>query len=220
MPHILIAFLYINLLFYHPKQNKYTNPSCNRETGSSPPVKYFYWPFQGGASFVDHLCYFCLVFVMLSCVSVYWCLVVTRLGRAELLGLVRNVYLWTCHFPVGILSQVWCLIVSIPDLCSLSYFVDFTDLYKHMRNIWKVRSMVFYFSNRLSNPFMFGIIFNRYLLFVGNFVKHTLYSVYWNQKKCCKPEQRDDNWFISIENSGKQNNKNTLRVEINKFCDG
>ena len=27
----------------------------------SPPVKYFYWPFQGGASFVDHLCYFCLV---------------------------------------------------------------------------------------------------------------------------------------------------------------
>ena len=25
----------------------------------------------GSASFVDHLCYFCLVFVMLSCASVY-----------------------------------------------------------------------------------------------------------------------------------------------------
>ena len=37
-----------------------------RETGLSPPVKYFYWPFQGGTSFVDHLCYICLVFVMLS----------------------------------------------------------------------------------------------------------------------------------------------------------
>ena len=24
-------------------------------------VNYFYWPFQGGASFVDYLCYFCLV---------------------------------------------------------------------------------------------------------------------------------------------------------------
>ena len=35
------------------------------ETGLSPPVKYFYWQIQGGASFVDHLCYFCLVFVML-----------------------------------------------------------------------------------------------------------------------------------------------------------
>ena len=25
-------------------------------------------------------------------------------------------------FPIGILSQVWCWIVSIPDLCPLSYF--------------------------------------------------------------------------------------------------
>ena len=27
------------------------------------------------------------------------------------------------HFPINILGQVWCLIVSIPDLCPLSYFV-------------------------------------------------------------------------------------------------
>ena len=26
--------------------------------------------------------------------------------------------------------------------------------------------------------------------------------------------------FISIENGGKQNSRNTLRVEINQFCDG
>ena len=25
-------------------------------------------------------------------------------------------------FPIGILGQVWCLIVSIPDICLLSYF--------------------------------------------------------------------------------------------------
>ena len=30
-----------------------TEPLCSRETGLSPPVKYFYWPFQGGASFVN-----------------------------------------------------------------------------------------------------------------------------------------------------------------------
>ena len=35
------------------------------EIGLSPPVKYFNWPFQGGTSFVDHLCYLCLVIVML-----------------------------------------------------------------------------------------------------------------------------------------------------------
>ena len=56
-------------------------------------------------------------------------------------------------------------------------------------------------------------------------------------KKNCKPEQREDNsynlpmglskfineltlWFISIKNGNKQKNKNTLRVEINQFCDG
>ena len=36
----------------------------------SPPVKYFNWPFQGGTSFVDHLCYLCLVFVMLLLLSI------------------------------------------------------------------------------------------------------------------------------------------------------
>ena len=72
---------------------------------------------------------------------------------------------------------------------------------------------------------------------VGIFVKHTLCSLFWNQNKFCKPEQREDNfynlpmgqskssdeltfWFISIENGGKQKSKITLRVEINQFCDG
>ena len=36
-----------------------------RETNWSPPGKYFYWPNQGGTSFVDHLCCLCLVFFML-----------------------------------------------------------------------------------------------------------------------------------------------------------
>ena len=56
------------------------------------------------------------------------------------------------------------------------------------------------------------------------------------QSKFCKPEQREDNsynltmgqskfsyeltfWLILIKNSGKQKSKNTLRVEINQFCD-
>ena len=37
-----------------------------RKTGLSPPVKYFYWPFQGGIPFENHLCYLCIVFAMLS----------------------------------------------------------------------------------------------------------------------------------------------------------
>ena len=30
------------------------------------------------------------------------------------------------------------------------------------------------------------------MLRVGIFVKHTLCSLYWNQNKFCKPEQRED----------------------------
>ena len=48
---------------------------------------------------MDLLCFFCLVFAMPLYTSVNMCLV--------------------CYFPIGILGQVWYLIVSIPDLCTL-----------------------------------------------------------------------------------------------------
>ena len=52
------------------------------------------------------------------CDSVYICLVITCWERADLLALVCGIQLWVCHFPIGILGQVWYLIVSIPDLCT------------------------------------------------------------------------------------------------------
>ena len=70
---------------------------------------------------MDHLCFFCLVFVIALCASVYLCLVVTCLERATLFALVCGVYLWVCHFPIGILGQVWYSILSIPDLSTLTY---------------------------------------------------------------------------------------------------
>ena len=73
---------------------------------------------------MDHLCYLCLVFVILSrpFTSIHSCLVVTCWGRADLLALVCNVYCILVTFPCGIPGQVWYLIVSIPDLCHLFYF--------------------------------------------------------------------------------------------------
>ena len=68
---------------------------------------------------MDHLCYYCLVFVMFSRV----CLLVPcgqLLGKDWLLFVMSNCVFVT--FPCGILGQVWYLIVSIPDLCPLSYF--------------------------------------------------------------------------------------------------
>ena len=72
---------------------------------------------------MDLFCYFCPVFAMPLCASVYMCFVVPCWERPDLLALVCGVQLCVCHFSIGILGQVWYLIVSIPDLCTLTYFV-------------------------------------------------------------------------------------------------
>ena len=71
---------------------------------------------------MDILCFSCLVFAVPLYASVYMCLVVTCWERAYLLALVCSVLLCVCYFPIGILGQVWYLILSIPDLCTLTYF--------------------------------------------------------------------------------------------------
>ena len=59
--------------------------------------------------------------VFMSCVyhafvSVYW------------LSFVMFICVFVT-FPCGILGQVWCLIVLIPDLCHLSYFHSLTSCF-------------------------------------------------------------------------------------------
>ena len=96
-----------------------------------PSSKIFYWPFQGGASFVDLLC-FCSVLCLLCFVRV--CLYVLcghLLGKGWPLGSRLWCLLWVCHFPIGILGQVWYLIVSIPDLCNLITFLTGAIKWSH-----------------------------------------------------------------------------------------
>ena len=71
---------------------------------------------------MDQLCYFCLVFVMLSCATV-----IDALWSHAEKGLTSwfSFVMSNCEvvtFPIGILGQVWLLNISIPDLCPLSYF--------------------------------------------------------------------------------------------------
>ena len=69
-----------------------------------------------------------LLYFVLSCVCYVFvrvCLYVLcghLLGKGWPLGSRLWCLLWVCHFPIGILGQVWYLIVSIPDLCTLTYF--------------------------------------------------------------------------------------------------
>ena len=72
---------------------------------------------------MDHLCFLCLVFLMLSRLFIEQaCLEVTCWERADLLALVGDVNCTLVTFSCGILGQVWYLIVSFPDRCRLPYF--------------------------------------------------------------------------------------------------
>ena len=71
---------------------------------------------------MDNLCYLCLVFVMLSrlFIAALW----SPAGKgltSRLLFVVFNCVFVT--FPCGMLGHVWYLIIWMPYLCRLSYFV-------------------------------------------------------------------------------------------------
>ena len=70
---------------------------------------------------MDHLCYVCLVFVILS--RLFIAVLKSQAGKG--LTSWRLFVMFNCvfvTFPYGILGQVCYLIASIPDLCRLSYF--------------------------------------------------------------------------------------------------
>ena len=64
---------------------------------------------------------FCLVFAMSLCASVI-CALWSPAGIGLTTWHLFVVSNCECHFPIGILGEVWYLIVSIPDLCTLTYF--------------------------------------------------------------------------------------------------
>ena len=73
-------------------------------------------------SYFVNLFHFLFVFALLSylCHAALW----SPAGKADVLAILYVMI--TCvfvTFPYGILGQVWNLIVSIPDLCLLLYFL-------------------------------------------------------------------------------------------------
>ena len=70
---------------------------------------------------MDHLCYLCIVFVMISrlFIAALWLPAGNGLTSWLLFVMFNCVFV---TFPCGILGKVWYLTVSIPILCRLSYF--------------------------------------------------------------------------------------------------
>ena len=83
---------------------------------------------------MDPFCYSCFVVVMPS--TVHCSFVVTCWEMANLLVLVYVMF--SCVFvtyPYGVLGQVWYLIVSIPDLCLLTYFNEMSRFYSKLQKV-------------------------------------------------------------------------------------
>ena len=70
VPNKYIFYVFI-LVWQSTSELREVGALLNRFKASS---KIFYWPFQGGTSFVDFLCFFCHMFVMPLYASVYLCL--------------------------------------------------------------------------------------------------------------------------------------------------
>ena len=84
---------------------------------------------------MDHLCYFCCVLLCFHtrlCVDALW----SPAGKGLISWL--SFVVSDCNVVTFLLvsgDQVWCLIVSIPEPCPLSYFSCAVCIYIHMLSV-------------------------------------------------------------------------------------
>ena len=67
---------------------------------------------------MDLLCFYSVLCLLCLCVRLFICAFWSPAGK----GLTSWLSFVVSNFEIGILGQVWYLIVLIPDLCTLTYF--------------------------------------------------------------------------------------------------
>ena len=130
-----------------------------------PSSKIFYWPFQGGTSFVDLLCFCSVLCLLCLCARLFICALWSPAGKGLTSWLCLGCLLWVCHFPIGILGQVWYLIVSFPDLCTFPYF-EYTGLsWKVLENKICLENVPEKHSKALKSPWIYHLQMDSTLFF-------------------------------------------------------
>ena len=86
---------------------------------------------------MDRLCFCSVLCLICLCVRLFICALWSPAGKGLTSWLLFVVSNCECHFPIGILGQVWYLTVSIPELCTLNYFYNFHSFCKHMHLSFK-----------------------------------------------------------------------------------
>ena len=71
---------------------------------------------------MDLLCFCSVLCLLCLCAHLFICALWSPAGKGLTSWLSFVLFNGECHFLIGILGQVWYLIVSINDLCTLTYF--------------------------------------------------------------------------------------------------
>ena len=106
---------------------------------------------------MDLLCFCSVLCLLCLCARLFICALWSPAGKGltSWLSFVVSTVIF-CHFPIGILGQAWYLIVSIPDLCTLTYFVVCVCFFQILSE------MVITYICRF-NPFCNMTFYNQYL---------------------------------------------------------
>ena len=81
-----------------------------------------FWAKIWKVDFMDLLCFCSVLCLLCLCARLFICALWSPAGKRLTSWLSFVVSTVSLSLPIGILGQVWCLIVSIPDLCTLTYF--------------------------------------------------------------------------------------------------
>ena len=87
---------------------------------------------------------FCYVLCLLClCARLFICALWSSAGKGLTSWLSFVVSTVSLSLPIGIPGQVWYLIVSIPDLCTLTYFAEIQSLNVSLSMLWNKFEVIF-----------------------------------------------------------------------------
>ena len=101
-----------------------------------------------------HLCYLCLVFVMLSRLFIASLWSPAGKGLTSWLSLVMFKCVFVT-FPCSILGQVWYLIVPVPDLCKGGGCTLIVSHIRKLRSFWGLTILSFNIFGGFSGKYFF-----------------------------------------------------------------
>ena len=142
-----------------------------------PSSKIFYWPFQGGTSFVDLLCFCSVLCLLCLCARLFICALWSPAGKGltSLLSfVVSTVSLSLSHCQVWYLSWLYGFLIFAPLLTLSPFPMDFRQLFSQFWKKIPIFKKKFFLEDW---DFIFFFLF--FFLKIGIFIQSTHTDTTW-----------------------------------------